>query len=134
MPKHSKLWQNKPVAKDFEAARHYLSLIYSALQTKRMVRALRSAETVEYTAKDLLRASALPLLPRDESHVEDDLKRIGKGKPLSPVLLIQGDMSKAVPLVIADGYHRVCAVCHYDEDAAIECRLIQISHGSVTRK
>jgi hypothetical protein len=134
MPKHSKLWKNKPVAKDFEAAQHYLSLIYSAPQTKRMVHALRSAKTVEYTAKDLLRASALPLLPRDESHVEDDLKRISKGKPLSPVLLIQGDMSKAVPLIIADGYHRVCAVCYYDEDAAIECRLIQISNGSVTCK
>ncbi len=134
MPKHSKLWKNKPVAKDFEAAQHYLSLLYPALQAKRMVRALRSAKTVEHIAKDLLRASALPLLPRDESHVAEDLKRISKGKPLSPVLLIQGDMSKAVPLVIADGYHRVCAVCHYDEDAAIECRLTQISHGSATRK
>lgn len=73
-----------------------------------------------YTAKDPLRASALPLLPRDESHVEGDLKRISKGKPLSPVLLIQGDMSKAVPPIIADGYHRICAVCYYDEDAAID--------------
>jgi hypothetical protein len=134
MPKHSKLWKSKPDVKDFEAAQSYLSLIYPAAQTKRLVRALRSAKTVQHTAKDLLRASALPLLPRDESHVEDDLQRINKRKPLSPVLLIQGDMSRAVPLIIADGYHRVCAVCYYDEDAPVACRLTQISNVSVTRK
>ena len=134
MPKHSKLWKNKPDVKDFEAAQCYLSLIYPAPQTKRLVHALRSAKTLEHTAKDLLRASALPLLPRDESHVEADLKRINKGKPLSPVLLIQGDMSKAMPLIIADGYHRVCAVCYYDEDAPVAYRLTQIGNGSATRK
>lgn len=123
MPKHSKLWKKKPDGQDFEAAQSYLSLIYPASHARRLVRGLRSADTVEHTAKDLLRASALPLLPRDESHVEADLKRINKGKPLSPVLLIEGDMSKAVPLIIADGYHRVCAVCYYDEDAPIACRL-----------
>jgi hypothetical protein len=127
MPKHSKLWKNKPDVRDFEAARCYLSLIYPAPQTKGLVHALRSAKTVEHPAKDLLRASALPLLPRDESHVEDNLKRINKGKPLSPVLLIQGDMSKAVPLIIADGYHRVCAVCYYDEDAPVACRLTRLA-------
>lgn len=127
MPKHSKLWKKQPDGQDFEAAQAYLSLIYPASHARRLVRALRSADTVEHAAKDLLRASALPLLPRDESHVEADLKRINKGKLLSPVLLIKGDMSKAVPLIIADGYHRVCAVCYYDEDAPIACRLTRLS-------
>jgi hypothetical protein len=129
MPKHSKLWKNKPDSEDFRAAQSYLSLIYPASRTQRLVRALRSANTVEHTAKDLLRASALPLLPRDESHVEADLKRINKGKPLAPVLLIEGDMSKGVPLIIADGYHRVCAVCHYDEDAPIACWVTRLSRS-----
>jgi hypothetical protein len=127
MPKHSKLWKNKPDREDFGAAQCYLSLIYPASHTQRLVRALRSANTIEHAAKDLLRASALPLLPRDESHVEDDLKRLTKGKPLSPVLLIEGDMSKGVPLIIADGYHRVCAVCYFDEDAPIACRVTRLS-------
>ena len=127
MPKHSKLWKNKPDGKDFKAAQSYLSLIYSASHARRLVHGLRSADTVEHTAKDLLRASALPLLPRDESHVEADLKRINKGKPMSPVLLVGGGMSKAVPLIIADGYHRVCAVCYYDEDAPVACRLTRLS-------
>jgi len=126
MPKRPQLWKSKPDRKDFKAAQCYLSLIYPALHTKRLVHALRSADTVEYAAKDLLRASALPLLPRDEPRVEDDLKRISKGKPLSPVLLIAGDMSKAMPLIVADGYHRVCAICFYDEDAPLACRVARI--------
>ena len=126
MPKRSKLWKSKPARKDFEAAQCYLSLIYPAPHTKRLVHALRAADTIEYAAKDLLRASALPLLPRDEPRVEDDLKRINKGKPLSPVLLVAGDMSKAMPLIVADGYHRICAICFYDEDAPVACRVARI--------
>jgi hypothetical protein len=40
------------------------------------VRALRKAKRIERAAKDLLRASNLPLLPRDEPHVGDELKKI----------------------------------------------------------
>ena len=53
-----------------------------------------------------------------------DLKRIRKGKPLSPVLLIAGDMTAGVPLTVADGYHRICAVCYFDEDAPVSCRVV----------
>ena len=119
--------EGKTRSKDFEAAQHYLRLLYPAAHTRKLLRGLRSAKNVEHTAKDLLRASGLPLLPRDELHVEEDLKKIGKRKPLSPVLLVQGDMSKAVPLIIADGYHRVCAVCYHDEDAPIACRLTRLT-------
>ena len=69
----------------------------------RMLRALSSAKAVR--------------------HVAEDLSRIRKGKALAPVLLIRGDMSKNVPLVVADGYHRICAICYYDEDAPIACRV-----------
>ena len=41
----------------------------------------------------------------------------------SPVLLVQGDMVKGVPAQIADGYHRICASYHLDEDADIPCRM-----------
>jgi hypothetical protein len=124
MPKESTLWKEKPSAKDFTAALSFLCLIYPTADAKKLVGALRRARTIEHAAKDLLRASGLPLLPHDEAHVADDLKRIRKGKPLSPVLLIQGDMSRCIPLIVADGYHRICAIWHYDEDAPISCRLI----------
>ena len=118
------LWKNKPAAKDFAAALSFLTLVYPSARAKKLMHALRRAKPVAHAAKDLLRASGLPLLPRDESRVEADLKRIHKGKPLSPVLLVQGDMSRELPLIVADGYHRICAICYYDEDASISCRMV----------
>ena len=101
-----------------------MSLLYSDVEAAKLLRALREAKTSEYLAKDLLRASDLPLLPRDEPHVDADLKRIHKGKPLPPILLIRGAMTQGVPLTVADGYHRICAICHYDANAAIRCRMV----------
>jgi hypothetical protein len=98
--------------------------VYPPARAKRLVNALDRAKLGSHPAKDLLRASGLPLLPRDEPHVEADLKRIRKGKPLSPVLLIQGDMSRSIPLVIADGYHRICASSHHDENSCVACLIV----------
>lgn len=83
-------------------------------------------KTIERAAKDLLRASGLPLLPREEPRVDRDLKKIHKGIPLAPVLLIRGDMTKRIPLLVADGYHRICAICYYDENAPLPCRMASI--------
>ena len=109
MHKQELLWKKKPEAEDYEGARDFLSLIYPDTTSGKLLRALRKAPTIKRAAKDLLRASNLPLLPRDEPHVDDDLKRIHKGKPLAPVLLVRGDVSKGIPLVVLDGYHRICA-------------------------
>lgn len=125
MSKEAVSWKKQPVGKDFAAASSFLSLIYPTARTRSLVRALRNAGTVHHAAKDLLRASHLPLLPAEDEHVAEDLKRIRKGKPLSPVLLVRGDMSKGIPLVVADGYHRICAICYYDEDAPISSRLVE---------
>jgi len=35
-------------------------------------------------------------------------------------------MAKGVPLIVADGYHRICAIYYYDESAAIECRMASV--------
>jgi hypothetical protein len=121
MSKAAPLWRRSPVAKDFEAALSFLALLYPAGRARHALQGLRRAKTVKHAAKDLLRASRLPLLPRDEPQVEADLKRLRKGKSLSPVLLIQGDLRRGVPLTIADGYHRVCALYYYDENAPVSC-------------
>jgi hypothetical protein len=117
------VWRENPIREDFTAAQIYLSLICSATRARTLVAKLRRIRTVNHAAKDLLRASGLPLLPHDEKHVAADLKRIHKGKALSPVLLVQGSMKDGVPLTVADGYHRICASCHFDENAAIACRI-----------
>jgi hypothetical protein len=115
-------WTKKGEASDFDAARNFLSLIYPDAKARALIESLRNAKLVNHAAKDLLRAAQLPLLPRDEPHVDDELKRIHKGKPLAPILLIRGDMTRGLPLIVADGYHRICAICYFDESAPIPCR------------
>jgi hypothetical protein len=129
MAKQEVLWKKKPEAEDYEGAHNFLSLICSNAQSKGLVRQMRKAHSIERAAKDLLRAAHLPLLARDEPHVDEDLKRIHKGKALAPVLLVQGEISKGYPLIVADGYHRICAICYYDENAAIPCRVAQLRHS-----
>ncbi len=124
MSKQKPIWKKQPVPEDYDGALKFLMLIYSAPKALQLLRAFPKAKTVEHAAKDLLRASNLPLLPREAPHVEEDLTRIRKGKNLAPVLLIRGDMTKNVPLIVADGYHRICAICYYDENAPIPCRLV----------
>jgi len=41
---------------------------------------------------------------------------------LSPLLLVRDSANGKV--VIADGYHRLCAVYSYSEDALIPCRIV----------
>jgi hypothetical protein len=58
--------------------------------------------------------------------VSEDLKRIQKGKALAPVLLVRDDVATGLPLIVADGYHRICAVCYFDESAPIPCRIADV--------
>jgi hypothetical protein len=116
-------WKKSPGKGDLESAGRYLALIESPAGAAALVRALGAATGTWHAAKDLLRASALPLLTREESQVAQDLKRIRKGRALAPVLLVPGDAGHAVPLTVADGYHRICAAWHHDEDAPIACRV-----------
>jgi hypothetical protein len=117
-------WQDAPEEHDFPAAADFLSLIAPANEVTKAVDALRSAETIHRKAKDLLRASRLGLLPADNVHVKKDLAKVKDGKRLSPVLLVRGRGDKGTLLTVADGYHRICASHHIDEDADVPCRLV----------
>ena len=123
MTKPQLRWTNHGAASDLEAARKFLLLIATDAKAKALVKNLRKAKIVDHAAKDLLRAAQLPLLSRDDPHVDGDLKKIHKGKPLTPILAVRGDFTLGLPLVLADGYHRICAICHFDEDAPVRCRI-----------
>lgn len=122
------LWKNAPDAHDYPAADSYLSLLVgdSRLRASIITR-LQAAPVAHYKAKDLLRASREPLLTVENPHVASDLRKIRKGRPLSPVLLVRGDILRGFPLQIADGYHRVCASFWVNENTDIPCRLIDLS-------
>jgi len=117
-------WASEPEDHDYPAAESYLSLIVPEASATALVARLREAPIGHWKAKDLLRASRLSVLPADNPHVSADLKKVQKGQKLSPVLLIRGDWTKAAPLEIADGYHRICASYLLDEDADIPCRIV----------
>lgn len=119
------LWKDTPDGHDFPAAFSYLSLICGERPAEALVNALRDAPTQVRKAKDLLRASNLPLLPSTNFHVALDLRKIARGTPLSPVLLVRGNASKLIHLTVADGYHRICASYHIDEDEDISCRIVE---------
>lgn len=120
-------WTAAPDGHDYPAAAAYLSLVMPQKKADQLVRRLRAAPLVHRKAKDLLRASALPELPPDNVHVAKDLAEVKKGKLLSPVLLVQGHLDAQVPLTVADGYHRICASYHLNEDADIPCRIVDWS-------
>ena len=115
MPPH---WKDEPEDHDYPAATDYLTLIMGQAQADKLVASLRDAPLVRRKAKDLLRASDLPHLPMDNPHVAADLRKVRKGRSLSPVLLVRGRAAQGAPLIVADGYHRLCASYHLSDDAA----------------
>ena len=118
-PEH---WQDEPEERDFLAAANYLSLLFADRDVASMVEELRNAPAIRREANDLLRASRLELLPETDPVVKKDIKKVAEGERLSPILLVRG--RAAQPLVIADGYHRICASYHLDEDIEISCRMV----------
>ena len=118
------LWGIEPDEHDYPAAADYLALLATPGQINEIVTALKKAPIVYKKAKDLLRASRLALLPVDNPHVAADLAKIKKGRKLSPILLVRGDLANDVALQIADGYHRVCASYHTDENTDIPVKIV----------
>ena len=112
-------WLEKPEAHDFPAAADYLALLADADTANQLAEKLKAGIVAHKKAKDILRAAQLRLLPVDNPHVAADLAKIKRGQALSPILLVRGDFTKGVPLQIADGYHRVCASYHTDENTDI---------------
>jgi hypothetical protein len=119
-------WKDEPEEHDYPAASDYLGLVLAEPTAAAVVEALRGAETILRKAKDLVRASRLPLLGIDDPEVARDLRKVARGELLSPVLLVRGPAAAGLTLIVADGYHRICASYHLDEDADIPCRLVDL--------
>ena len=124
MAKKTDIWKDRPEKHDFPAALNYLSLHYEEKKARKLVHALRRAPGMRQKAKDLLRASHLPLLEKTNVHVACEIRKIKDGKSLSPVLLVRGGAPAGLRLIVADGYHRICASWHRGEDMPIACRIV----------
>lgn len=115
-------WLTAVEEHDYPAAAAYLTLLYPEDKVTELVSLLRSAPVRQFKAKDIFRASQLSLLGVSNLHVEKDRKKIRKGTGLSPLLLVRDPQNGKV--IIADGYHRLCAIYEFDEDALIYCKII----------
>lgn len=114
-------WMHSPEDHDYAAAISYLSLIYPKTRIEYIIQELKSSSIVYFKAKDIFRASSLSLLGVSNSHVKKNLNKIEEGTKLSPILLVRDtDHGK---VIIADGYHRMCGVYAFDEDAMIPCKI-----------
>ncbi len=115
-------WLPQPEEHNYPAALSYLSLLYPDVEAAALVEKLRKGKVREFKAKDIFRASQLSLLGVSNLHVKKDRKKIRKGIHLSPLLLVRDHAHRRV--VIADGYHRLCAIYQTHEDIWIRCKIV----------
>ena len=115
-------WLSKPQKHDYPAAQSYLSLSLEPRKAKNLADKLERAEMTTFAAKDIFRASGLSLPGVSDSHTEEDRTLIILNEALSPLLLCR-DKGRG-NLIIADGYHRLCAVYTFDENAMIPCKIV----------
>jgi hypothetical protein len=115
-------WLDAPQDKDYPAAASYLGLLWPEAQVQSLVQQLRAATLTRFKAKDIFRASGLSLLGISNTHVDKDRKKIQDGLALSPILLVRDPSQGKV--VIADGYHRLCALYSLSEDEWIPCKIV----------
>jgi len=115
-------WLPTPEEHDYPAAASYLLLLMPSHTVDSLVARLRSTPISHFKAKDIFRAAQLPRLGTENKHVKHHLNKILAGELLSPILLVRAAFQN--PLIIADGYHRLCAVYIHDEDQLIPCKII----------
>ena len=115
-------WLAAPREQNYTAAALYLSLAMTPAAAKSAAKRMHNARVIEFEAKDIFRASGLPLLGVSDSHVKKEMHHISKKKKLPPLLLYRDGQNNR--LIIADGYHRLCAVYKVDEDAMIPCKIV----------
>lgn len=121
-PKATIKWLDEPQEHDYPAALSYLNILYDTPTAQSYVDQLRRAPMSEFKSKDIFRASGLSLLGVSNAHVEKDRQKIDAGQALSPLLLVRNPAHGKV--TIADGYHRLCAIYSFDEDAVIPCKIV----------
>ena len=116
-------WLDEAEEKDYAAARSYLSLLVPGADLDRLIDRLKKAPSGSWRAKDILRATSLPLLGVKQSEeVAEKLEKIRTGERLSPILIVI--LRPDVVAQIADGYHRTCAAYLAHEDTHVSGRIL----------
>jgi hypothetical protein len=111
-------WSGQPHAESYSAAANYLKLVFGQDFAREAIKKLRKSRLETFEAKDILRACGDP---PQVTHIEEDCREILDGVKQSPLLLVRNMSTGRV--VVADGFHRLCAVFKLDSKAAVPCKL-----------
>lgn len=118
--KYSINWLETTKESNYDSALSYLTLLLPESEAIELIEKLKVAPISEFQAKDILRASELPLLDETNQYVARDIKKIEAGEELSPILLVRGKNK----LTICDGYHRLCGIYHVEENILIKAKIV----------
>ena len=116
-------WLPRQQAEDCAHAGEYLALLFPAAKARALAKRLTKAKVVVHPAKNILRAARATAFLPNNARVKRDLGKIAKGKKLPPILLVRGDAGRDLPLIVADGMHRLSAAWHHDESANVACAI-----------
>jgi len=115
-------WLSEPEMHNYSAALSYLCLIYDERAATRHVDNLKQAAISQFKAKDIFRASNLSLPGISNMQVKKNQQKIQLRNQLSSILLVRDSVNGK--MIVADGYHRLCTIYTYDEDADIPCKIV----------
>lgn len=115
-------WLSEPADKDYPQAESFLLLFYKAKVAGALIKKLKHAEMSKFAAKDILRASETLIAEVHAFDWVEQKREIQQGTPLSPLLLVRQDNGRH--LIVADGFHRLCAAFATDQDVTVPCKIV----------
>lgn len=115
-------WLSAPVDDDYVSAEKYLSLLFKPRKCRKLLRKLRAAPMSEYPAKDILRASRTHMSEVAAFDWDRQQQQIREGEALGPILIVRQNDGSG--LIVADGFHRMCALFAEDELIKVPCKIV----------
>ena len=112
-------WRSGPSEDDLVAAESLLGLVMTRRRATGAALRFRSARPARHKAGDILRIAGLPLPVAGDPALKEYREAIRQGTPLAPLLLVRDPAS--LRLLVAAGYHRLCAVYLFSANAEISC-------------
>jgi hypothetical protein len=114
-------WLSNPVDNDYDSAERYLSLLFKPRKCRKLLQKLRAAPMSEYPAKDILRASRTRMSEVAAFDWGRQQRQIRNGEALGPILIVRQNDGSG--LIVADGFHRMCALFAEDELIKVPCKI-----------
>ncbi len=114
-------WSTKPKRKNYAAATAYLHLQFGCKVALALTTRLKRARIQKCAARDILRASHTPMAEVRAFDWDKQNKDIKRGRRFPPILLVCRE--HGAPVIIADGFHRLCAAFAFDQDIKVRFKL-----------